>query len=105
MDSKRDLNRILHRRDLMPYPDLLTALRDDDLARVFRGVSHWLVNRAGGTGGQHDWQAIGAVLVGSVAHYWLIRDAVGGHPDNIDTERFVEAWAELAASVLEKTPE
>jgi hypothetical protein len=36
-----------------------------------------------------------------VAHYWLIRDAIGRHPDNIETERFVEAWAELAASVLE----
>ena len=100
MDSKRDLNRILHRRDLTPFPDLLTALRDDDLARVFRGVTGWFVNRAGGAGGGRDWPAIGAVLVGSVAHYWLIRDAIGRHPDNIETERFVEAWAELAASVL-----
>jgi len=42
--------------------------------------------------------------VGSVAHYWLIRDAIGRHPDNIETERFVEAWAELAASVLGTGP-
>jgi hypothetical protein len=100
LDAKRDLNRILHRRDLVAFPDLLAALRDEDLQRVFRSVTHWFEAEAGEETPSRDWQAIAAVLVGAIAHYWLLRDALGGHPDGVDERRYRAAWVEMALLLL-----
>jgi AcrR family transcriptional regulator len=100
LDAKRDLNRILHRRDLVAFPDLLAALRDEDLRRVFQSMTHWLEAEAGEHGPKRDWQAIAAVLVGAIAHYWLLRDAIGGHPDDVDEGRYRAAWVEMALLLL-----
>jgi AcrR family transcriptional regulator len=100
LDAKRDLNRILHRRDLVAFPALLEALRDEDLRRVFQSVTHWLEAEAGEHAPRRDWQAIAAVLVGAIAHYWLLRDAVGGHPDDVDEDRYRAAWIEMAHWLL-----
>jgi AcrR family transcriptional regulator len=102
LDAKRDLNRILHRRDLVAFPDLLEALRDEDLRRVFQSVTHWFEAEAGEDAPKRDWQAIAAVLVGAIAHYWLLRDAIGGHPDGIDEKRYRAAWVEMALVLLSK---
>jgi AcrR family transcriptional regulator len=87
-DLNRDLNRILHRRDLSAFPDLLEALRDEDLRRIFQSVIHWVETEAGENAPKRDWQAIAAVLVGAIAHYWLLRDATGGHLDDVDEDRY-----------------
>jgi len=100
LDAKRDLNRILHRRDLVAFPELLAALRDEDLRRVFQSMTHWLEAAAGERGPKRDWQAIAAVLVGAIAHYWLLRDAIGGHPDDVDEGRYRAAWVEMALLLL-----
>jgi AcrR family transcriptional regulator len=102
LDAKRDLNRILHRRDLVAFPDLLAALRDEDLRRVFQSVTHWFEAEAGEEAPSRDWQAIAAVLVGAIAHYWLLRDAIGGHPDGVDERRYRAAWVEMALLLLAK---
>jgi AcrR family transcriptional regulator len=102
LDAKRDLNRILHRRDLVAFPELLVALRDEDLRRVFQSVTHWFEAEAGEHAPKRDWQAIAAVLVGAIAHYWLLRDAIGGHPDDVGEERYRAAWVEMALLLLPK---
>ena len=102
LDAKRDLNRILHRRDLVAFPDLLEALRDDDLRRVFQRVTHWFEAEASEDAPKRDWQAIAAVLVGAIAHYWLLRDAIGGHPDGVDGQRYRAAWVEIGLLLLAK---
>jgi AcrR family transcriptional regulator len=102
LDAKRDLNRILHRRDLVAFPELLVALRDEDLRRVFQSVTHWFEAEAGEHAPKRDWQAIAAVLVGAIAHYWLLRDAIGGHPVDVGEERYRGAWVEMALLLLPK---
>jgi AcrR family transcriptional regulator len=102
LDAKRDLNRILHRRDLVAFPELLEALRDEDLRRVFQSVTHWFEAEAGDHAPRRDWQAIAAVLVGAIAHYWLLRDAIGGHPDDVGEDRYRAAWVEMALLLLSK---
>jgi AcrR family transcriptional regulator len=102
LDAKRDLSRILHRRDLIAFPDLLEALRDEDLRRVFRSVTHWFEAEAGEDAPKRDWQAIAAVLVGAIAHYWLLRDAIGGDPDGVDEDRYRAAWIEIGLLLLSK---
>src|SRR5262249_49902450 len=102
LDAKRALNRILHRRDLVAFPDLLAALRDEDLRRVFQSVTHWFEAEADEQAPSRDWQATAAVLVGAIAHYWLLRDAIGGHPDGVDERRYRAAWVEMALLLLAK---
>lgn len=41
------------------------------------------------------------MLVGAVAHYWLLRDVFGRHPDDLDEERYVAALVELAAGLFD----
>jgi AcrR family transcriptional regulator len=102
LDAKRDLNRLLHRRDLAAFPALLAALRDEDLRRVFQSVTHWFETEAREDAPKRDWQAIAAVLVGAIAHYWLLRDAMGGHPDEVEEDRYRAAWVEIALLLLSK---
>jgi AcrR family transcriptional regulator len=102
LDAKRDLNRILHRRDLVAFPVLLGALRDEDLRRAFQSVTHWFEAEAGEDAPRRDRQAIAAVLVGAIAHYWLLRDATGGHPDDVDEDRYRTAWVEIGLLLLSK---
>jgi AcrR family transcriptional regulator len=101
LDANRDLNRILHRGDLTAFPELLELVRDQDFQQVLRSVTAWMESRAdAATLGSRDWPAITAVLVGAVVQYWLARDALGRHPDSIDEERFLAAWAEVALAQL-----
>ena len=102
LDAKRDLSRILHRRDLVMFPDLLEALSDEDLRRVFQSVTHWFEAEAGEDVPKRDWQAIAAVLVGAIAHYWLLRDAIGEHPDGVDEDRYRAVWIEIGLLLLSK---
>lgn len=100
LDAKRDLTRLLHRRDLSAFPELLEALRDEDLRRVFQSVTHWLEIEAGDSAPARDWQALAALLSGALAHYWLLRDAMGAHPDGVDEARYVAAWVEIGVLLL-----
>ncbi len=100
MEAKRDLNRILHRRDLAAFPELVETLRDEDLRPVFREVTRLLESEASSGPEARDWQAIAAVLVGAIAHFWLIRDAMGSHPGEVDEDRYVAAWVEIARDLL-----
>jgi hypothetical protein len=51
-----------------------------------------------------DWQAVAAVLIGAVAHFWMITDIFDGdHPSAVDAERYLRATAELVAARLSWT--
>lgn len=97
LDQERDLNRLLA-RDLACFPDLLAAMRDEEIARVYTIVQGWLELQAEDADPNQDWEALAAVLVGSTAHYWSMVDIFGEHPTGVDEDRFVAAIAKLAAS-------
>jgi AcrR family transcriptional regulator len=97
LDRERDLNRLLV-RDLARFPDLLTAMREGEIQRIYRLVTQWLATQA--PAAERDWAALAAVIIGSVSHYWLLCDVFGEHPSGIDEERYLAALAEMAAGLL-----
>jgi HTH-type transcriptional dual regulator CecR, C-terminal domain len=100
LDQERDLNRLLV-RDLAGFPDLLAQMREDEIQRIYRVVSHWLATQAGPEAPERDWPALAAVLIGAVSHYWLLRDVFGQHPAGIDPDRYLAALVELAAGLVD----
>lgn len=99
LEQERDVNRLLL-RDLADFPDLLDRVRQGELRRVFVAVRTWLAAQAP-AGSDVDWQAVAAVLVGAISHYWVLGDVLGGHPDGVSEERFLDALVALAAALLD----
>jgi AcrR family transcriptional regulator len=95
LEQERDLNRVLV-RDLADFPDLLAEVRDRELRRVHGALAAWL--RASPTTADADIEALAAVLMGAVSHFWIMRDVFGGeHPLGVAEDRYLAALAALAA--------
>lgn len=98
LTSERDLNRIIL-RDLEQFPQLLEMVRVDEMQRIQSMLARWLSIQADPD--LHlDWDAVATVLMGSVSHFWLLQDAMGSHPSELDEDRFVRALADLVSRVL-----
>jgi AcrR family transcriptional regulator len=99
LEQERDLNRVLV-RDLADFPDLLAEVRDRELRRVHAALVAWLRTSPAASSElmDADVDALAAVLMGAVSHYWIMRDVFGGeHPLGVDEERYLGALAALAA--------
>jgi AcrR family transcriptional regulator len=99
LEQERDLNRVLV-RDLADFPDLLAEVRDRELRRVHSALVAWLRTSpaAASEPADADIEALAAVLMGAVSHFWILRDVFGGeHPLGVDEERYLGALAALAA--------
>ena len=100
LDAERDVNRLLL-RDLASFPDLLEEVRRTELLRVFEGLTGWLHRED--PDGVHDHEALAAVLLAAVSHYWVLRDLYAGvHPHGVDAERFLGTLADLAATMVKR---
>ena len=97
--SERDLNRIVL-RDLEQFPELLEFVRTEEMQRIQAMLAHWLSAQSD-SAQVLDWDAVASVLMGSVSHFWLLRDVMGTHPAGLEEERFVSTLAEVAARMLE----
>jgi AcrR family transcriptional regulator len=96
LDAERDVNRLLL-RDLAAFPDLLDQVREQELRRVFDALAGWL--RSQGPGVDHE--ALAAVLMAAVSHYWVLRDVYGGvHPHGVAEDRFLATLADMAEALL-----
>ncbi|MFC1421077.1 TetR/AcrR family transcriptional regulator [Streptacidiphilus cavernicola] len=99
LEQERDLNRIVV-RDLAAFPALLAEVREGEMRRVHAAVAQWLQMQAGPE--ERDWEAVAVVLVGSVSHFWLLRDVFGTHPSGLDEDRWVAAFVDLAERLLQR---
>lgn len=92
--EERDVNRLLL-RDLASFPDLLDRVRTHELARVHEALTGWLARESP----EHpDPAALAAVLLAAISHYWIFTDIFAGrHPHDVDSERFLQTLADLAA--------
>jgi AcrR family transcriptional regulator len=100
LTEERDLNRLLL-RDLAAVPELLSEVRDRELRRVHAALVTWLSRQDhGGHGGDDaDVEALAAVLMGAVSHYWILADVFGGrHPLGVGEERYLRALTSLAVA-------
>lgn len=97
LEQERDVNRLLV-RDLADFPDLLEKFRDRELQGISDALAAWLRSEAPDT--HVDVEALTAVLIEAVSHYWLLRDVYGEHPLGVDEDRYLGALADMAAAVI-----
>lgn len=95
LEEERDVNRLLL-RDLASFPDLLDRVREQELARMHQALTAFLAREY--PDGTVDHEALAAVLMAAVSHYWIMSDVFGGrHPHGVDDERFLATLADLVA--------
>jgi AcrR family transcriptional regulator len=100
LEHDRDVTRILL-RDNTIAPEVLEVFRREEFAVVTAVVARALSELAPPQSGNEDWNATAAVLVGAIAHYWLMSDIFdGNHPADVGVDRYLEATAELTAARL-----
>ena len=97
LEQERDVNRLLL-HDLADFPDLLEAFRRDELASVLAALTGWLGTQTTATA--VDIEALAAVLIEAVSHYWVLVDVFGTHPFGVTEDRYLHTLAEMAAAVL-----
>jgi AcrR family transcriptional regulator len=102
MERDRDINRLLF-RGLQDFPDLLARYRDDEITANHRAVSALLQRLGADRHDEVDWAAVAAVVVGAIAHYWLLADLFGTHPSGVSEDRYARAAAVLVAPLLTGT--
>ncbi|GGK40740.1 TetR/AcrR family transcriptional regulator [Nocardia camponoti] len=101
LDHDRDVTRILLRDNSIPA-NLLEVFQQREYAVVMSAVTRGLAELAGDRVLDQDWDATAAVLVGALAHFWIMGDIFdGGHPANVDEDRYLRAIAEMIAARLD----
>lgn len=97
LDDERDVNRILV-RDLSSSPELLAFMRDAEIRTNHRALVALLVAIGGA---ESDTEALAAVLINAISHYWLLRDVFGGeHPLGISEERYLATLVTMTATLI-----
>ncbi|HEY9477439.1 MAG TPA: TetR/AcrR family transcriptional regulator [Microbacteriaceae bacterium] len=95
LQAERDLNRIML-RDLRFFPELAELVRTEEIAGIQRALSAWLSVQID-PAPELDWDALSAVLMNGVSHYWVLEDSLGSHPSGIDESRYLETLVDLVA--------
>src|SRR5690606_13126948 len=86
--------------DLRDFPELIRLVRANEMNSIQSVLSEWLAAQAGPDAADVDWSALAAVLMGSVSHYWVLRDSMGTHPSGVDEERYLSVLADLVMARL-----
>jgi AcrR family transcriptional regulator len=114
LEQERDVNRLLL-RDLADFPDLLAIFRHQELDHLFDVLVAWLRRESErpAAAPAHDGvtpsapavdvdvEAVAAVLISAISHYWVLTDVFGEHPMRIGEDRYLTAVATLAAAALD----
>ena len=86
--------------------ELRQELYERLVERPYAQVAAWVSSRIGDVPAQGtDVYAVSLVLVESMAAYNTLRAAFGRVPDDVDEERFVDAWVALAGDAIERASE
>jgi AcrR family transcriptional regulator len=84
-------------------PKLRQQLYERLVEQPYAQVAAWVSSRIGEARAEEtDVYAVSLVLVESMAAYNTLRAAFGRLPDDVDEERFVEAWVGLAGDAIER---
>lgn len=101
LEHDRDVTRILL-RDNSVAPGVLDVFRREEFTVVTSTVARGLIELAPPERRGEDWDAVATVVVGAIAHFWLISDIFGGeHPAAVDAQRYLRATAQMIAARLD----
>ncbi|WGW13640.1 helix-turn-helix domain-containing protein [Saxibacter everestensis] len=104
LEQEADFNRILV-RDLKHFPELLAIAKDDEVARIHTAVATWLSTQSDGQRITQEWDALAAVIIGSISNFWLLVDVFGRHPAGISEDRYIAALVDMLVPSIEGMPE
>src|SRR3954452_14734417 len=79
------------------FPDLFGDARKRFSDRAYRFLADWLRSKTeGGEFVDHDSDAVADILFGAISNYWLQTRVLGGAPNDVDQDRFIASWVDLA---------
>jgi AcrR family transcriptional regulator len=103
LDDEQALNRIIL-RDLRDFPELAALVRTKEIKRIQDVLSEWLSSGSANSVETIDWDALAAVLMGSISHYWVLRDSLGEHPSLVDENRYIDTLVDLVIARVQPVP-
>jgi AcrR family transcriptional regulator len=101
LERRSELARFV-RRDAARLPDeLRNELYERLVGRPYEQLVTWLESRLAGAE-RADLHALALVLVESMSAYHSLRRTFGRAPDDVDDDRFIEAWVETTLAVTDR---
>lgn len=93
LDGQRDLMKVLF-RDLDAFPELFERMSEQLIQSTYRETA----DRIAEMSPEADAAAIAAVTVGSLVNFKIIQAFTGRTPNDVDDERFAQAWARIVTA-------
>lgn len=103
LERRSRLSRLVRRESARLPPDLLERLYDRLVSQPYEQIVGWLRTRFTAAGADApDLHAIALVLTESMSAYRTMRETFGRALDDMDDERFIEGWVDVALAVAER---
>jgi AcrR family transcriptional regulator len=100
LERRSQLSRLLRREARRLPPELLEEMYARLVERPYGQVTRWLRGRFEAAGAQPpDLYPIALVLIEAMASYRFMQETFGRVLDDIDDERFIAGWVEVALAV------
>jgi AcrR family transcriptional regulator len=100
LERRSQLSRLLRREARRLPPELLEEMYARLVERPYGQVTRWLRGRFEAAGAQPpDLYPIALVLIEAMASYRFMHETFGRVLDDIDDERFIAGWVEVALAV------
>jgi AcrR family transcriptional regulator len=100
LERRSRLARLVRRESAHLPPDLLEQLYDRLVAQPYEQIVGWLRERFEAAGGDvPDLQVIAFVLIEPMSSYRAMREMFGRVVDDMDDDRFIEGWVDVALAV------
>ena len=96
LDDQRDLMKVLF-RDLDAFPELFERMSERLIQSTYRETADRIASLSSGSP-DVDAEAIAAVTVGSLVNFKIIEAFTGRTPNDVDDERFAQAWATIVTA-------
>jgi AcrR family transcriptional regulator len=102
LERRSELARFVRRDAARLPPELRDELYERLVGQPYEQVVGWLDGRFDRAPERPDLHALALVLIESMSAYHSMRRTFGRAPDDVDDERFIDAWVETALAVARR---
>ena len=103
LDRRSRLARLVRHESAHLPPDLLERLYDRLVGRPYEQIVSWLRARYDAAGAEApDLPTLAFILIEPMSSFRAMREMFGRTLDDIDDERFIAAWVDVAIAVAEQ---